>query len=222
MSSTPTATTASTRILSTRKTSNLGTRRDKFLRSLGIPSFQHAISHKPTSYASTGVSLERPPSEGLTTSTLTPLDLDRLRMARQKETPSGKETESEGLLQTLDTDKRFSSIRLRNYTSIGNLDQQAREDLSGAQQQTERELGRGTEPISVSRSMPLGLCDQSQNEEMDGKCSTPIPYASAILTTRFIAFAGNLATIHVSSVVSEISSLPSTPQKKEVVVLLEG
>lgn len=80
------------------------------------------------------------------------------------------------LLSPLDTDKRFSSIRLRNYKSIGNIDQQAREDgLFGSNQNAGNQPSNGIGGITVSQSMPLVTSHHVQNEEMEGKllyCST--------------------------------------------------
>lgn len=80
------------------------------------------------------------------------------------------------LLSPLDTDKRFSSIRLRNYKSIGNLDQQAREDgLFGSNQNAGNQPFNGIGGMTVSQSMPLVTSHHVQNEEMEGKllyCST--------------------------------------------------
>jgi hypothetical protein len=176
MSSSPTTiTNPPVRVQPKRTTSNLGTRRDKFLRSLGIPSFQHAISHKPTPYTSTGVTLERPPSEGLRSSVSTPLvsnlDKDKTRAVTTMldKTKGDEDRGVEDLLASLDTDKRMSSIRLRNYKSIGNLDQQAREDgLTGSIRGPGGKQFEMAGGMTVSKSMPLIVHNQIQNEEMEG------------------------------------------------------
>jgi hypothetical protein len=75
----------------------------------------------------------------------------------------------EDLLASLDTDKRMSSIRLRNYKSIGNLDQQAREDgLTGSIRGPGSKQFEMAGGITVSKSMPLNMHNQIQNEEMEG------------------------------------------------------
>ena len=75
----------------------------------------------------------------------------------------------EDLLASLDTDKRMSSIRLRNYKSIGNLDQQAREDgLTGSIRGPGSKQSEVAGGITVSKSMPLDVHNQIQNEETEG------------------------------------------------------
>jgi hypothetical protein len=158
-----------------RTTSQTGTRRERFLKSLGIPSFQHSIERKepiisPDYHSAHGGGSTAEPHP--TPSSSTPLNLDNAGEANGDEpllTPASGERSSK-LLSPSDTDKRASSIRLRSYKSIGNLDAKGREDLVPDEEDFYKELFSGG--MAGTKSMPLGLDRTLEHEELEGEIST--------------------------------------------------
>jgi len=164
----------SARPASSRTASQNGTRRERFLKSLGIPSFQHPIERKEPITRSDGHSAQGGGPIAIShpaQSSSTPLNLDNAEKAdadKSLPTPATGERSSK-LLSPSDADKRASSIRLRNYKSIGNLDVKARDDLVQDEEDFYKELFSGG--MAGTKSMPLGLNRTLEHEELEGERS---------------------------------------------------
>ena len=102
----------------------------------------------------------------------TPLNLDNAAKADVDKSiqPPAIGERSSKLLSPSDADKRASSIRLRNYKSIGNLDVKAREDLAQDDEDFYEELFNGG--MAGTKSMPLGLNRTLEHKEIEGEIPT--------------------------------------------------
>jgi hypothetical protein len=121
-------------------------RRDRFLKSLGIPSFQHPSNLKSSSTPF------RPNEDD---NTLKHKTFDTPQEASTEEDKENAGEQSNGLLSPRDIGKRGSTIRLRNYRSIGNLDVKANEEKT---EQEGRDLQGSNAPgLNASASLPLNM-----------------------------------------------------------------
>jgi hypothetical protein len=165
---------ASSSFMSSRTTSQPGTRRERFLKSLGIPSFQHPIEPKAPYLSDSNALTRGGVSKGedlVTSSSSVPNNVDKAGSTGQGDKattlglPVGSTVTS---LATVEADKRLSSIRLRNYRSIGNLDVKNREDqLSDRPEKDKNDLFMGGN--SGTKSVPLSLNHSLDNEQLEGE-----------------------------------------------------
>jgi hypothetical protein len=154
-----------------RTNSQTGTLRERFLKSLGIPSFQHPIEPRVpyqsiTSALNRGGVLKR--EDHVTSSSAAPVDKDDSGDPEDVDKASlpGPSTTS---LAPAEADKRASSIRLRNYKSIGNLDVKNREQPSSGDPEKEKRFLGGA--MSAAKSLPLDLTHSLVNEELEGEAN---------------------------------------------------